>query len=334
MNPRALTVVQAREFNRMCPASQNISMGDKIRLLLAMIGVAGGIYYVSKTGLDTNNGLSWEESFLTIQHAVDQCNNGTSSHTYGFTGGKGDMVIVGPGKWQEEVLIYNHPSLKIIAPFGPWETQIRAGDGAVKYPFTPVGASLQPGACFMVASRGVEISGFCLDGGGGYAGVYIGDGYRVNVLYNENSASARLNNCITTSGTTWGVILDGCSDNVIIEDNQIESSANGGIYICPGGNRTVQYPIIRRNEFLNMTGYGIQLYSDATTVGVTVKENLFMDGATPMTKSCLFQGAGKHIFAGNWDLSLNGSLGSTTDFMAGNFGPTAMNGAQKHVSES
>jgi hypothetical protein len=266
-------------------------------------------WYVDvKTGNDDKyDGHSWETAFKTMQKAVNSCGDGV-----------GDIIFVAPGKYQENVIIYSHSSIKIIAPWGPWETQVRASDGTIKYPFTPVGGGAQTGACFFIVSRSVEIAGFCCDGGGSYVGVYVGDGYTINSALNQNSGGARVHDCLFTDGTTWGVVLDGCSDNVIIENNVFEKMVSGGVYICPGGGRTVQRPIIRFNEFIQMAGYGVQLYAATSTYNVLVKGNHFSDGAAAMTYSCLFTSTGKHQFVGNTDCSANGALGSSTDMMSGN----------------
>lgn len=323
-----MTVKEAEAVNNLMPGNSVYGVGSRLRNALA-VGMGhkqGHKWYVDvKNGNDssaTNDGFSWETAFKTIQHAVDSCGNAV-----------GDIIFVAPGKYQEQVKIYNHAGIKIIAPWGPWETQIRGGDGPIKYPFTPVGDSLQAGACFLIMSRSVEISGFCVDGGGAFVGIYIGDGYRVTTGYNANAASARVNNCLFTDGTTWGVVLDGCSDNVVIENNIFEKMVAGGVYICPGGSRTVQRPVIRYNEFIAMAGYGIKLYASTDTLSVTVRGNSFTDGATPMTYSCLFTSTGKHTFVGNYDCSANGASGSSTDIMSGNTEGHGMD-APKYIAES
>mgnify|MGYP006278213475 CR=1 FL=1 len=48
-------------------------------------------YFVSKQGLDTNDGTSWEQAFLTIQRGVDALQ-------------AGDMLTIGPGEYFESVV--------------------------------------------------------------------------------------------------------------------------------------------------------------------------------------------------------------------------------------
>jgi len=330
MNNSYLSKAEAIVVDNLMPGNQNYGVGSKLRsaLQLGMGFKDGQKFYVDGTnGSDTDyDGKSWETPFKTIQKAVDSCGNG-----------RGDMIFVAPmpsAKYTENVLIVDHQSIKIIAPWGPWTTRMRPSDAATKYAITPVGGTATSGCAFLVMSRDVEICGFGIDGGGGYCGIYCGDGYRVNsVLYDENTAGCYFHGNHFVDASNYGVILDGCSANVMIENNVFERFVYGGVEIVPGGSRTCQRPIIRGNTFLG-SGYGVHLYNSATTVGVQVIGNTFCDvSASSMTRSCLFQGAGVHFFMGNYDCTANKMLGSTTDFMAGNFEGRAGNG-HTYVSEA
>lgn len=269
------------------------------------------LYVDGDVGAPGNSGEDWDNALDTIQAAVDKCGNGT-----------GDVIYVAPHKYQENVLIFDHAGIKIIATHPGWATRVRASDGATKYAFTPTGGTACPGACFIVLSQSVTIEGFCLDGGGGYAGIYVGDGYTIDTDYDENSASARIVNNHFVGGTEgiYAVVLDGCSDNVVIANNTISQWTIAGIYIVPGGTRTVQRPIIVNNDFIDSAGYGIDMYSHATTVGCLFKCNTFSDGvSTTMTYGIRCQGAGVHTLVGNWFACTNAISASATDFAAGNY---------------
>jgi hypothetical protein len=299
---------------------KNLQVDDTLYVRGATIGpsIPGNVWYVDLNVGASGRGGSWSTAFKTIQEAVDASGDGT-----------GDFIFVGPGKYQENVLIKDHSALHIIALAQGWETRIRASDATTKLAYTPSGGSAVPGVCFAVLSRSVEICGFNLDSGGGYAGIYVGDGYVIDNEYDENSASAIIHGNLFAGGTEglYGLTLDGCSDAVIIENNIISQHTTAGIYLSPGGTRTCQRPFISRNEFVGNAGYGILLADANTTVNVLVRENSFMDrtAGTAMTRSCLFQGTGAHTFVGNYDASANGAAGSATDFMAGNSEAHAMN---------
>jgi hypothetical protein len=321
-----LSTSEASVIDNSMPALQNTKAGSNLRIALGADINPDYKWYVNGTlGSDTNNGHSFDTAFKTIQKAVDSCGNG-----------RGDIIYVMPmpsAKYTENVVIYQHQSVKIIAPFGPWSTRMRVGDATTKYAITPVGGTATAGCGFVVLSRDVEISGFGIDGGGGYCGIYCGDGYNISTAWDANSAGCYFHDNHFLDASNYGVILDGCSGNVRVENNVFERFVYAGIEVVPGGSRTVQRPIIRNNTFLGR-GYGVHMYSSATTVGVQVIGNTFVDmiGYT-MTNSCLFQGAGCHAFMGNYDMTSAGALGSTTDFMGGNFEKHAMN-SPVYVAES
>lgn len=300
-----------------------IGLGDKLGQISGR--PIGETIYVSKSGNDSYDGLTWGTAKLTIQEAVDT-----------ITDSVGALILVGPGKYQENVLIYGKDGVTIRALVPGWESQMRPSDGATKITFT-AGGIASAGVAFAVLSRSVTIEGFCLDAGGAYDGIYVGDGYAIDTGYNKNTASARIINNLFRGGAEGkrGLFLDGCSDNVIVEGNVFEDFVNGGLFISAGGSRTVQRPIIRYNEFLGNQGYGIYMKSDASTVNCLVRGNSFTDktGGTAMTRSCIFQGAGVHYFVGNFDASANGAIGSATDFMSGNTNEHAMN-APVYIAEA
>jgi hypothetical protein len=276
------------------------------------------VWYVDAAKSASGNGKTWSKAFATIQEAVDAC-----SDRYG------DIVLVGPGKYQENVLINNDKdgiTIKAICP--GWETQFRASDGATdgslhafSDPNTSITAS---GIGFTVCARSVTIDGFCMDGGGGCVGIYVGDGYGVADVgsTSRNAASARIiNNLFRASneGTnTPGLVLKGCSDNVIVENN-VFRECDYGILISPGSGKTNQAPIIRGNHFHGCSTYGVYKYNENTDVGVAVVNNVFHDGADTMTYAVVMQGTGVHLIAGNLFGCTNKILCSTTDFTSGNF---------------
>jgi hypothetical protein len=289
----------------------------------------GTRFYVDGESTNTtNDGLSWATALTTIQAAVDLATDKAS-----------DIIYVAPHKYQENVIIVDKDSLSIVASGEGWEMQCRMGDAATKYPTTPTGGTLSPGYGFLVLSRGVTIDGFMLDCGGGYSGIYVGDGYAVDsALYDENSASARIKNCFFRGGGEglYGIVLDGCSDDVVIDNCRFDALTLEGIYIIPGGSRTVQNPKIKNCDFANIASgkRAIDMYDHATTVGIRVGPgNFFGDKTGVNGYSCRFQGAGVHHFFGNFDCTSGGATGSATDFMAGNFEAHAAN-SPVYVAES
>lgn len=287
----------------------------------------GNIYYVVK---------STESYYSTFYETFYKkySDNSVSIHTTiqsavdASTEDRGDLVLVMPGKWQENVLILDKDALKIKALANGWETQMRPSDATTKYPVSSASSLTVPGFAFVSISRDVEISGFCLDTGGGYGGIYVGDGYRVDTDYGENSASNLIHNNYFRGGGEGvvGVLLDGASDEVRIEDN-IFSRATVGVQIDPGGDRQTEYPIIRRNTFFaKNAGYGVDMYNANATVGIEVSDNNFRDGTSQaFTYAIRFQGTGVHSTIGNHFACANKISAASTDFCSGDFFHSAGN---------
>lgn len=237
---------------------------------------------------------------------------------------RGDVVIVGPGKVQESVVTgIDKSCLKIIAAVHGWETQWRMGDAPTKYgAYTPTGGSATQGFGILVVDRSIEITGFLFDGGGGYSGVYVGDGYNaIGTSYTENSASAWIHDNTFRGGNEghYGLVLDGCSADVRIHDNRFVQTTTGGIYVTPGGARTVQRPFIYYNFFNDCAGYGINMYSAATTTGMMIDNNRFADGvSTTMTAGIQTLGAGVQSITDNKFACANPMKLVATDFTSGN----------------
>lgn len=298
----------------------------------AMVDTPGTTYYVDPQGLTgndtTGDGLSWASAFRTVQKAVDSCGDRL-----------GNTILVGPGKIQENVLVEKtHDAIAIIAVRGPWETQWRGGDGATwgtLHAFTDTNgeASSATGIGLYVGARNVTVSGFCFDGSdGNTVGLVVGDGYGVGGVTqgtSQNSASCRVVNCLfdnDNAGTGLpGLVLKGCSANVIVENNMFRK-CDVGVYIASGSGKTNQGPVIRYNVFQWCSTYGVLKANENTDIGVQVLHNDFLDGpSSSMTYAVKFQGTGVHFVADNCFGCANTFSAAATDFQSRNGKPVAGN---------
>lgn len=281
----------------------------------------GNVWFVDgENGSSGNDGKSWDRALDTIQAAVDLSGDGTA-----------DVIYCAPHKYQENVIIEDHESLTIIAIVPGWTTRIRASDGATKYAGTTSSYTAQ-GFCFLVLSRNVTISGFCLDGGGAYAGAYIGDGGAITAVgglpasTDNNSANCVITNCLFVGGNL-GVALHGCSDNCLIEGNVFQEQTGVGVAVLAGSNRTNQRPIIRKNTFFAgaSSTYGVDENNSATSIGTVVQENAFVERTSQWTFAVRFQAAGVHFILGNYFSCDNTYSASATDWQSGNYKNVAGN---------
>ena len=284
------------------------------------------VFYVDPTaGNDQSDGLSWSSPVKSLQVAVDK-----------VVDRLGTLILVGPGKLQENVLLEkNHDAVYIKAVCGPWETQFRGGDATTKHTFTDTNAeaSSSTSLALFVGARNVTIDGFCFDGSDGATiGMVVGDGYGVgNVTQgtSQNSASCRVINCLFDNDNTGtllpGLVLKGCSANVIVENNMFRK-CDVGVYIASGSGKTNQAPTIRNNQFQWCSTYGVLKANESTDVGVQVIGNSFLDGpSSSMTYAVKMQGTGVHLIAGNWFGSAQTFSAASTDFQSGNYKPVAGN---------
>ena len=66
---------------------------DEVETVLSILeNVVGNVYYVSTSGLDANDGLTWDTAFRTLIYAISQCSSGN-----------GDVIFVAPGIYDENV---------------------------------------------------------------------------------------------------------------------------------------------------------------------------------------------------------------------------------------
>lgn len=325
MNNSYLSYDEAQVLNNLMPGNQNLGVGSKLRNALSLgMGVRGGHkFYIDYVyGNDANDGLSWDTPFKLIQTAVDKVESW-----------RGDIIFVAPCSKHKEQVVITKAAVKIIAPWTGWATRMRPSDAAIKYPFTPAGGSACGGAAFICLAQGIEISGFCLDGGGNYVGAYVGDGHSfvdaTIAACNANTASCRFTNNLFYAGNDayYGLVQEGTGDNLQVVENIFSWVTSAGIWSVCGGGRTNQRTLIKNNHFAGCMTYGIYQSND-THYNTMVVGNTFSDrvpGTTAMTYSCLFQGPYGSFFVGNYDATANGALGSATDYMSGNFEKHAMN---------
>lgn len=327
----------------------------------------GKVFYVDprgpQYGLGSNNndGLSWDAPLATIQAAVDKCVDkrgdiifvGAAANAKNTTYFTGTTEYPDYRKIKENVLITKSNVHILAVPFmSTWSHQIRASDGAGQYleanPGTRTvyaislyGAVVSDTVAFVVNAQCVEIAGFCIDAGGGKVGIYVGDGSGITGTASEsyNSAGTWIHDNFIRGGsdgtTGAGIVLQGCSSDVVIENNIIETIGGYGIYIGSGSGKTNERPTIRNNVFNDNKSYGVYIYGSGTNRGITIDGNVFLDGDNTMTAG-ICSGAGNlHLLVSNNRFGCSTPLDLTTvDFFSGNFKCTTGTATETYVSEA
>lgn len=312
------------------------ALGNTVDNIAGVIGGLTGKVFYAKKSTDSDYGTFKDEKgtypddgkakvYPTIQEAINACRDSL-----------GDIVVVCPGKWTEQSYIVGKDALKIVAGTRGWENQMRPGDAATNYSFTPGGGTAAGGASFMIMSRNVEITGFLFDGGGGYTGVYVGDGDVITGLgyTNKNSGSCWIHHNVFRGGSEgqYGIVLDGSSANGLIENNIFERHTAASVYVGGYSSRSNQQVIIRDNEFYaGNASYGVYVYSiSGGNVGTLIKGNSFRDGSSlAFTYAVCCNGAGVSAIVGNWFACANTLYAQTTDWTSGNFYGNAGSATEK-----
>ena len=330
----------------------------------------GKIFYVDPrgpqygAGSDTNDGSSWGAAFATIQAAVNAC-----------TSKRGDVIFVGPAasaknttyfpgttdypdyrKIKENVLITKDNVHIFAVPYkSTWSHQVRASDGAgaeldgslagsrTVYPISLYAKVVAAETAFVCCARDIEIAGFCIDCGGGEAGVYIGDGDGItgsgSAAYDSSGTYIHDNYFVGGSdGTTGaGIVLQGCGSDVIIENNILDQLGGNGIFIGAGSGKTNQRPVISKNVFNDCKGYGVYIYGINTNRGVTIDGNDFLDGDNTMTAGVKAgsEGSSSHTLVCNNRFACATPLDLTSaDYFSGNFKCTTGTTTETYITEA
>ena len=228
------------------------------------------IFFVSKGGSDGSDGKSPDTATLTVQAAVDKC-----SHD------KGSYVLVGEGVFSEQVTITKR-AIHLIG-MGPSRTKIAAGTMATKgaYLTYPV-IAVQP--IFKSATMGgVEIANLTVDGGGGYGGIYLGDGANGD----GNASNSEIHDCVIDGSNREGlvgILIEGGSF-INIHNNIIASWTRAGVVITGGAIRTGYYNVINRNHIISGGTCGVAL--QGITNSNIISNNIFCDDSTTAFTSCI-----------------------------------------------
>ena len=186
------------------------------------------IYYVRKTGSDSNNGLSPDSAFLTIQKAASSTE-------------AGDMVFVGAGTYDEEVNIPNSgTSDKKIIFVADTSGNYTGDSGEVK-----ISANNNYGF-YISGQKYIEIYGFEI-GNASSSAVYISG---------SNSSDIELVNNTIALNSGDGIYVQGAS-NVVISNNQIYSNRKG-VYLDSANSASLVGNIVHDNSsdgiFLEKSG--------------------------------------------------------------------------------
>lgn len=271
---------------------EGLRLGNKIlpsEIVNNPFGVTeGNVYWVKKT-TDSNYADFVANHQFTYSDGTESVYNTIQAAVNASTGGRGDVIVVCQGKWEEDVVIYQKYGLRLFGVgYGTGSTEagatrIRPNGAAVKYSFTSKIGTAADGAGFHVMSNNVEIAGFYFDGGGGSAGIYAGGGLNGGTglpSVSANCSGLWIHNNMIRGGSegTIGVYMNGVRFGAIIENNLFERWTGAAIEM-DGGNASNEFCVIRGNTFLaDDAAYGIDVFGEIPSAyGCFIASNYFGD---------------------------------------------------------
>ena len=195
-------------------------------------------YYVSESGSDTNNGLTPQTAFETIQHAADMVS-------------AGDSVLVLEGNYIGFDIRTNGSQNSPIVFKAIEDNVVIDQRNAV----TPDGINIENASWIII--DGFEVK------------AQPRAGIRAAV---SNFITIKNNFC--HNNQRWG-IFTGFTDDLIVENNTCSYSTDEhGIYVSNSSDR----PIIRNNHSFNNNGCGIHMNGDISQGGDGIISNAIVEG--------------------------------------------------------
>ena len=279
-------------------------------------GTKGNIFFVSSKVGASGNGKSWDTAFLTIQEAVNACASQTTD-----TEGPGDIVVIGPGTYEEQVVIYQKRNLTITGwkhPCMGEEVRCRRAD---TYTITTSEATEMTGGCFVVLSRGTEICNLMIDASGARCGIYIGDGGRTShAATTEEVPDCVVHDCHFKYGTV-GLFLDGAESDISVYNNYFYRQSDDCIHLGPGSAKLLTRVLIYNNFFIGEK-YGLYFTDHAGVTNAIISGNVFADSkidTTTMTAPIYSNNAAHYNqLAGNFFVCNASPTVGTLDYCSGN----------------
>ncbi len=195
-------------------------------------------YFVSINGDDSNDGLSVNTAFATIQHAADIVSSG-------------DSVLVLPGSYTGFDLRTGGTQTSQIV-FKAFDNNV-----IIDNPNTVTNDGIN-----IEEADWIIIDGF-----------HVINQPRAGIRIAVSDFVSIKNNTCNSNGR-WG-IFTGFTDDILIENNTCSySGAEHGIYVSNSGDR----PVVRNNTCFENNGCGIQLNADLSQGGDGVISNAVIEG--------------------------------------------------------
>lgn len=273
MNNSFLSAEEALAVDQLMPGLQLYSIGSKLKNALASIRPVRSTYYVDGTnGSDSNDGLSYDTAFKTIQYAV------TSASAYDTICIIPKAIVVGatdPNSYAETIIIpATHEGLTLIGYGSPGVQgaipQIKKGSGTT--------------ALITVRAPGCTIANLGINGSGSTGGgILLDDNGTTKNAFGTVIAGCHFKNCVGTTATdsrTGGAIqwsATGGAWQVRISGNRFYKNVCDVVLLGTSGS-VPQDVVIEGNVFSGPaanTDCNLYLAGGSGMNGLIIKDNVF-----------------------------------------------------------
>ena len=301
------------------------------------------VWFVGETNAsDDNRGNDYDRPLARISKAtVDKVPSSAGS-----ANGRGDIIMVAPGRYAENVRIIDRDRTRIVGsgvglstvvPGDTVSTQDADNEGQSQTITLTNQTTEMTDWAFIVGSRGVSIEGFMIlatgNAAGAIGGIYIGDGGVINSANNWGSSQFSISDIFMDGeggfAGGWGMVWDGFGPGGVVENVRITRFRSGGLLVGGGTGRNTIGGIFRYNHIYGCRGYGIRrsvITGAAGLRGVGLNQyivNTIADGDGTAFTNAILLGINPthadHVIGNHLLTSATAISATATDRLSGNY---------------
>lgn len=238
-----LSNAQSKAINNLSPGNQEYLVGTRLKSALDLgVGFMDEQkYYVHPNGSDSNDGLSWETAFKTIQHACNIARYVKGTTTIDDSKSRDKYIFIFPGVYNEQVLFSGY-NIHIIG--------LHYKLGNVDYGVVINKDEAVTTTCvFGFTGAGIEIAGLQIHNAAAIPTFYVptpGDGCWVHDNFMDGDET----------NATYGILWADCR-NSIIENNRVMGHVTAEIQVGTDGSTWFRNSQVKGNHISSAGGKGI-----------------------------------------------------------------------------
>jgi hypothetical protein len=241
---------------------------DEISSIISILGeTEGGVYYVSTSGSDDNDGTTPENAFRTLTYAISQCTSGQNDRIFMFQGTYDEPSATGVPINKSNLTIQGIKSPIVIT------NSNTTGDKVLNLTannVTLVNIQVKKGETTSSGSTCIYIDGannprfrdvkIVIEKAGFYGYRYTGGAQGGYIGFGDRRYSLIISNTLTQTGI--GIYFENCI-HVLVEDLCIYGMEKGLLFAADGDDNAINYGVT-----IAYSTTGIELESGASNNGL------------------------------------------------------------------